>query len=91
VDPGARRDPLGERSGPRTERATLQRVDTGPVSSTGWHFRRYLIGDKAQHAHTATVIPAHAGIHWVNAADRAANARRSNGWIPAFAGMTMDG
>ena len=39
--PGARRDPLGERSAPRTERATLQRVDTGPVSSTGWHFRRY--------------------------------------------------
>jgi hypothetical protein len=46
--PGARRDPLGERSGPRTERATLQRVDTGPVSSTGWHFRRDLISDMVQ-------------------------------------------
>ena len=38
---GARRDPLGERRGHFTERAALQRVDTGPVSSTGWHFRRY--------------------------------------------------
>ena len=37
--PGASRDPA---------------VNTGPVSSTGWHFRRY---------DEANVIPAHAGIH----------------------------
>jgi hypothetical protein len=32
-------------------------LDPGPVSGTGWHFRRDLISDKTQHAHTSDRHP----------------------------------